>query len=71
MSKRSIDSADKWIWLDGTEFSYKNWAPNEPSNHRGAEDTIVINWHGSGKWNDGTNDDLTHINGFICQYKAF
>lgn len=84
-AKRLQDQS--WIWVDGTEFSYKNFAPNEPNNSNGREDGILINWitsNGEGvnskpkKWNDGNKkllDELFPENqsvyGFICQYKAF
>ena len=76
-----------WIWLDGTEFSFKNWAPNEPNNRKGKEDNILISWQSHeiykdskpGLWNDATKrfiDELPDaekfpLQGFVCQYKAF
>lgn len=68
---------DSWIWLDGTEFSYTNWAPDEPNNTQhlgeGVEDSIMINWDHDDKiggWNDAPKV-YTFSTGFICQYKAF
>ena len=73
-----------WIWLDGTKFSYKNWAPGEPNNASnngagvGVEDSIVINWcesyrsqNAKMEWNDAPSNYLVYINGFLCQYRAF
>lgn len=76
-----------WIWLDGTEFSYKNWAPNEPDDSHGKEDNILINWRSDGQykdskpglWNDAIkrlidelhDAELFPLQGFVCQYKAF
>ena len=76
-----------WIWLDGTEFSFKNWAPNEPNNRKAKEDNILISWQSHaiykdlkpGLWNDATKrfiDELPDaekfpLQGFVCQYKAF
>ncbi len=75
---RKLNHDDGWVWLDGTEFSYKNWQPGEPNNVGGEEDFIQINWiyqHGKkGKmyWNDAPNDiPLDYVAGFLCQYKAF
>ena len=69
---RMID--DSWIWMDGTDFSYENWAPGEPNNNQylqeGVEDAIMINWVESGGWNDAPKV-YTFSDGFICQYKAF
>lgn len=29
-------------WIDGTPFTFKNWAPKEPNNHKGAEDCAEV-----------------------------
>ena len=84
-AKRLLDGT--WIWLDGKEFSYKNWAPKEPNNHQKMEDSILISWISDGKyktskpglWNDASKgdtngklpDSTNFVQGFICQYKAF
>ena len=65
-----------WMWLDGTEFSYKNWAPGEPNDFP-HEDLILINWEkgrkGKMEWNNASNYEwvLSFVNGFLCQYRAF
>jgi len=40
-----------WTWSDGSAFNYKNWGPNEPNNHNGDEDCMMM-WAYTGKWND-------------------
>ena len=47
-AKRLLDGT--WIWLDGKEFSYKNWAPKEPNNHQKKVDSILIRWISDGKY---------------------
>ncbi len=55
----------KWMWVDDTEFSYKNWDDNQPDFHQGEEyyirftnkDVNYENWTAHmGKWNDCANE---------------
>lgn len=58
---------DKWNWVDGTEFSYNNWAYNEPNDSGGNEmfgHLFRIDYdyydsgsddHNAGEWNDLAN----------------
>lgn len=56
-------------WIDGTPFSYKNWAPFEPNNYANrGENCVGVCTHGLlqniFQWNDLGCGDRTH---FICE----
>ena len=54
------DNENDWKWTDGTRLDldgYKNWRGNEPDNHNGNEDCVVIvristDPYHYGKWSD-------------------
>ena len=57
----AIKSDKKWTWVTGEEFTYTNWAQNEPNAENGIENYIHIfgkKWTGGsgikyvGDWND-------------------
>ena len=58
-------SGSTWMWADGSSFRYNKWNANEPNNHGGKEDKVLINW-GSG-WNDGNPASKFK---FICQKES-
>ncbi len=39
-----------WVWTDGTAYTYKNWATNQPSNSGNNEDFVALD--NTGTWND-------------------
>jgi hypothetical protein len=41
-----------WLYLDGTPFTFANWAPNEPNQHQGVEEDCAQLYQNTGKWND-------------------
>ena len=47
-------SEGEWGWIDGTEYSYENWAGGQPDN-RGVGENYALFWYGDRdyKWNDG------------------
>jgi Lectin C-type domain len=56
----------RWMWVDGTQMTFKAWDRHEPNNGSGVEHYLHI-WR-SGLWNDSPNKSTTAI-GFICQWK--
>ena len=45
-----------FVWEDGWTGSFTFWAPGEPNNVNN-EDATVMNWNGSGQWNDVQADN--------------
>ena len=46
-----------WRWVDGTPFSFTDWAPSEPNNFRVDEDLLAFDLVQSGwAWNDAPDD---------------
>ncbi|GEM_PF-5192626 len=54
-----------WLWPDGSEVSWANWADYQPDNYDDGEHCAVIHWHGvtDGRWNDVSCD---YWAGFVC-----
>ena len=40
-----------WSWTDGSDFSYSNWAANQPDTYQGTESCLMI-YRTDGTWND-------------------
>merc|ERR1711996_1277 len=57
-----------YAWTSGEEFSYSNWASNQPDNMGGTEDVIAYTWYSQWnwhlQWNDWESDDEYP---FICE----
>ena len=80
----ATEGADgNYAWITGEAFSYTNWANNQPDNHHGTEDSLMVyrnqNPYASsnlGEWNDldhdGTCLDEAFFGlenfGFICEW---
>ncbi|XP_028420438.1 ladderlectin-like isoform X1 [Perca flavescens] len=55
-----------WLWSDSSLFSYQNWCPGEPSNWRGSQHCLQMNF-GEGKcWDDVGCSALLP---FVCSKK--
>ena len=52
-----------WVWPDGTEMTFKAWAPKEPQGYR-KENYLII---GRGRWHDYSKDEP--VSGFICEWR--
>ncbi|XP_072097533.1 C-type lectin BpLec-like [Mobula birostris] len=56
-----------YTWADGTCYTYRSWAKNQPDNHQGTEDCVHIQYFsGSATWNDFPCGSRI---GFVCAYK--
>ena len=63
---------NKWVWVNGEESTYRNWASGESNNTNGNENYGMFYWKfTNGQWNDGgfgngcTDRDTTR---FICEW---
>jgi len=44
---------NRWLWSDGSPFSFTNWRKNEPNNVGGIEDCLELGtWKNNHVWND-------------------
>ncbi len=75
LGANSLNSSGNFKWVNGEDFSYYNWAINEPNNEGGVEHYLVLykvedNW----LWNDGplnTNEYYKAENiGFVCEWEV-
>lgn len=58
-----LQQGTSYIWTDGTDFNYQNWAPGEPNNLHGKE--FCMEMYRTGKWNDMPCNSQQF---FICEY---
>jgi hypothetical protein len=75
LGANDLNSTGDFKWVNGDDFSYYNWAINEPNNEGGVEHYLVLykvedNW----LWNDGplnTNEYYKAENiGFVCEWEV-
>lgn len=62
---------NQWHWITDEEFSYKNWAPNQPDNAHNQEDKLMAFKNDDfeiGSWNDAWNEDYVGM-GFVIEYE--
>ncbi|XP_075967916.1 lectin [Anarhichas minor] len=55
----------RFIWLDGSHWSYADWLSGEPNNTADIEECVEVLAHGNGKFNDFT---CWEPQAFICSY---
>ncbi|XP_037646217.1 histone acetyltransferase KAT6B-like isoform X2 [Sebastes umbrosus] len=55
----------RFLWLDGSHWSYADWLSGEPNNTSDVEDCVEVLAHGNGKFNDFT---CWEPQAFICSY---
>ncbi|XP_047226953.1 C-type lectin domain-containing protein 161 [Girardinichthys multiradiatus] len=61
---RRLDS-DRFVWLDGSRWTYDDWLPGEPNHTAGLEYCLEV--LGNGKFNDFT---CWEPQAFICSYPS-
>ncbi|XP_069066163.1 C-type lectin-like [Pleurodeles waltl] len=59
-----LQQGKSYVWTDGTNFNYQNWAPGEPNNYYGKESCMEM--FRNGKWNDLPCHSRQ---AFICEYR--
>lgn len=69
----SPEPAGNWQWITGEPFVYTNWAPTEPNNSGGSEDSLCFATAGGfapGIWNDlnGVTPPDTFVTGYVVEY---
>ncbi|CAJ0601371.1 unnamed protein product [Cylicocyclus nassatus] len=75
------NSTLEWIWIDGTEVDFHNWAPGEPGNQGGMQQCVMIASDPYAanldnkfslrhrKWNDYLCTQI--LRSFVCKKMAF
>ena len=58
-------STTDWNWVTGENWSYENWAQNEPNNAYGTQDYLHY-WPGDGSWDDMENG--RYMAGYVVEY---
>ncbi|XP_029936983.1 macrophage mannose receptor 1 [Myripristis murdjan] len=61
---RYLDTG-RFIWLDGSRWTYADWLSGEPNDTAGVEDCVELLAYGNGKFNDMPCWDLR---AFVCSY---
>lgn len=62
----------KWVWSDGKDMTFTNWAEGEPNNREGKDQYLRTD--PEGKWVDHPKKWDAHaqlpVVGYICEWKA-
>ncbi|MEM1450286.1 MAG: lectin-like protein [Planctomycetota bacterium] len=69
MSPNYSEPGGGWVWLDGTDLSFANWAAGEPNDTAaggGPEDFAEM--FGNGQWNDA-EENHTNTFEFLVEYR--
>ena len=60
------DQEGKFVWTDGTAWTYQNWNDKEPNNAGDKEDCLQMD--GSGSWNDlSCTDHAFWPTNYVCK----
>jgi hypothetical protein len=51
-----ISVKNTWVWSDGSDWDYEDWAPNQPDDSNGGEDCVYL-WREFGQFADGNCSD--------------
>ena len=64
----SAEPAAGWGWITDESFGYTNWNPGEPNNAANTQTENVIQFAGSGGWNDIRGSNVGANNGYVVEY---
>jgi len=53
-----------WVWTDKSRMASTGWSPGNPNNGGGKQDCAVINYSGTGRWDDQNCDSRRK---FVCK----
>ncbi|XP_066574618.1 galactose-specific lectin nattectin [Amia ocellicauda] len=57
--------SNKFMWIDGSNWTYENWTPGNPNNEYLEEHCTEMNWSQNEKWND---HDCNNLKPFVCRF---
>ncbi|XP_045898704.1 ladderlectin-like [Micropterus dolomieu] len=53
----NAEQDQQWFWSDGTSFLFTHWCPGEPSNGKGRQQCLLMNYSDQKCWDDSGCDD--------------
>ena len=57
----------RFSWIDGSDWKYHNWHPNEPNNGGHGEDCIVLVSIEDENWNDMPCTESHRVSAYVCK----